>query len=227
MIQSHSKEAPPFPDPSPSSTAFPPPTPSRKFTSFSFPVFCFTFGFVQQQPPLSQFLLRSQSAKKLHKKTGPGQDQKCQRFCHQASSTDTARRALQMESIWMWLMRNIWMKEARTNRNHQVSHCHRLQWLPQNFYLYVLIFVTQGRHMLLPENLSRPCKWTLTSGIPLSLRSLPHFCAPVCPVVIVLIGYVLMEDRWEIDFVTVLCFIFPGIWKGQKASSLNVLTAPK
>lgn len=40
------------------------------------PGLCFTFGFVQQQPPLSQFLLHSPSAKKLHKETRPGQDQK-------------------------------------------------------------------------------------------------------------------------------------------------------
>lgn len=55
--------------------ALPSPT-FRKLPCSGFPVFCFTFGFVQQQPPLSQFLLHSPSAKKLHKKTRPGQDQK-------------------------------------------------------------------------------------------------------------------------------------------------------
>lgn len=68
MIQSGSKEAPPFPDPSLSSTAFPSLT-FRKISSFGVPMFCFTFGFVQQQHILSQFLLRVQSAKKLHKKS--------------------------------------------------------------------------------------------------------------------------------------------------------------
>lgn len=48
----------------------------RKLPCFGLPGLCFTFGFVQQQPPLSQFLLHSPSAKKLHKKTRPGQDQK-------------------------------------------------------------------------------------------------------------------------------------------------------
>ena len=77
MIQSGSKEAPPFPGPSLPLTAFLLPT------WFGVPAFCFTFGFVQSLHLLSQFLLRSSSAKKLHEKTGPGQDQNCWRFCHQ------------------------------------------------------------------------------------------------------------------------------------------------
>lgn len=68
MIQSASKEAPPFPDPSLFFTAFPPPA-FRKVSSFGVPMFCFTFDFVQQQRLLSQFLLRSPRAKKQHKRS--------------------------------------------------------------------------------------------------------------------------------------------------------------
>lgn len=63
-------ESPPFPihcTPSPT---------LRKLPCFGWPGLWFTSGFVQQQPPLSQFMLHSPSAKKLHKKTRPGQDQR-------------------------------------------------------------------------------------------------------------------------------------------------------
>lgn len=41
----------------------------EKSSAFSVPTFCFTFGFVQPLRLLSQFLLRSWSAKKLHEKS--------------------------------------------------------------------------------------------------------------------------------------------------------------
>lgn len=75
MIQSGSKEAPPFPDPSLSSTAFLAPT-FRKIPSFSVPMFCFTFGFVSSSVCLANFCLGAQVPRNYTRRAGPGQAQK-------------------------------------------------------------------------------------------------------------------------------------------------------
>ena len=61
-------------------------------------------------------------------------------------ATKIARRALQMESIWMQLMRNMWMSKASTNRNRCVSHRSSLEWLLQSLLICVCLAVTRRTH---------------------------------------------------------------------------------
>ena len=122
---------------------------------------------------LANFCLEAKAPRNYTRRAGPGQDQNCRRFCHQASCTKTARRALEMESVWMQLMRNIWMNEASTNRNRWVSHRSSLEWLPQSFYSDASAFLSQ-RGLMPHGNVSRSCWLTLTSQSPCPLESTRH-----------------------------------------------------